>query len=299
MTDRFDRELLGLYQKRNAAVTRCEALHLPDSCSNAASCWSSAHHRRPPSGHAAGEISPPWIGPNYREGGLVVVLVNLNAWGGLDFGPNAKKGNRFLGQAAASALSRGQRRLFGGDGYAGTLVWHQAAQYSATWLEVKTGMPSRNGDRYSPRALSETMNAIAMTQHIKCSPISDAKNERSQPTEAMWAHCGRTFLAREIEILRPSAIIALGSGQNTSALRDIFPASPRIKVSQQVQLGRRPFDMTIESRIVPGTAPKANACVELISVPHPAAPGGTARRLVAELRLLLQEAEKRDTQNKT
>jgi len=226
----------------------------------------------------AGEISPPWVGPRYDEGGVLVVLGNLNGYGGCDFGPEAKVGMRYLGAAARSGLGDGNLRLFGGEGYAGTFVWSQAVHYAAAWLDVlgrlSVGDPSAG--RFTPEVLSETMDLIAITQHVKCSPEGD----RSAPTAGMWAHCGPHVLVDEIEILEPRAIIVLGTGDSWYAFKQ--HVAPTDRGAEWRGVGKRWFEHGFR------TTARGRE-VEVLVATHPAAPGAASKELVTGVHALLRD----------
>lgn len=281
-TNERDRALLDLYRERNFVTKDGHPQYLPVVCEHRTACWTDAQDRLPRA-TCAGEISPPWVGPRYDEGRVLVVLGNLNGYGGCDFGPDAKVGMRLLGAAARSGLGDGNLRLFGGEGYAGTFVWSQAVHYAAAWLDVlgalAVGDPSEG--RFSPEVLAETMDLIAITQHVKCSPEGD----RSAPTAGMWAHCGPHVLADEIEILQPRAIIVLGTGDSWYAFKQHVAPTDRGSVWRGA--GKPWFEHSLR------TTARGRG-VEVLVATHPAAPGAASRALVTAVHGLLRDRAEAD-----
>jgi hypothetical protein len=284
---RFDTELVSIYRAQGVLTEDDRPVHLPTECPKSGSCWKHAQHRMPVVGEAATEISPPWIGAAYEPGGLLVVMLNMNGWGGFDMGPNPRTGNRFLARSAKVGFAQGHRRLFAGNGYRGTMVWHQAAQYAAAWLHLTVGVPRVEPDgRHPVTELPQVLDRIAITQHVKCSPMSDAPDERSAPTSEMWVNCGAHLLIHELEILQPSAVLALGTSDNLAGVSALMAARVGARVEERVMIGRGWSSMSIESM----AAPFLIHPVQVIGVPHPSAVGGTAARLIPSLRNLLRRA---------
>ncbi|MEM7677149.1 MAG: uracil-DNA glycosylase family protein [Myxococcota bacterium] len=272
-----DAALRRLYKARRFIGDDGTPRELPRACEKAKACWAAAA-RRLPNTQCATEISPPWIGARYDEGRVLVVLANLYDYGGCDFGPNATVGMRFLGAAARAGFAHGHRRLFGGNGYRGTDVWSQAVHYAAAWLDVLGRRAAGNVSqgRFTPTVLADTMDLIAIAQHVKCSP----RGNRSAPTQEMWSHCGAHVLGEEIEILQPEAIIVLGSGDNWNAFWPKLAPVDHGRARRAV--GRGWIEHSFRTT-------HCGRTVEVLVTPHPAGFGMTSQALVREVHRLLHE----------
>jgi hypothetical protein len=98
----------------------------------------------------------------------------------------------------------------------------------------------------------------------------------------MWTECGPHVLAGELALLKPTRMIVLGQGDNTHAVRGrILPELREVVGRQVVKLGRRQARIEVERLLGPF------GDVDVLFVPHPAMPGGTARKLVDAVRTLL------------
>ena len=87
------------------------------------------------------------------------------------------------------------------------------------------------------------------------------------------------MLAHELAVLRPARMIVVGQSDNAGAVRArIFPDRVRVLGAETVRVGLKKFRLELEERVAPWGA------VQLLVVPHPATPGGTARSLVAAAR---------------
>jgi hypothetical protein len=275
-----DTQLVALYVDRGVLTPDQRSLHLATNCPRSSTCWASEPATRvPPPASVAGELSAPWIGPQFATGRLVLVLENLRDFGGWDLRDEAHKGMRYLARCARGAFARGDRVLFRGNGYPGTRVWHQAISYAATWLStLGTLRASWPGDTVSSEGLVETIDQIAMVQHVKCSPIG----ERSRASDAMWRECGRHLLQGELSILRPERVIVVGSNHNARAMRDqVLPGTARGLAEQHLRLGSKNTTLRLEERTLDGRP------VQVVVVKHPASPGGTSRKFFGALRELV------------
>jgi hypothetical protein len=278
----LDDELVRLYGARGLLRDGSNPVHLPTECPRAMKCWGTeSAERRPAPGSPAAALSPPHIGPRYDEERLVVVLENLRGYGGWDLGPQPTTGMRFLAAAGRVGLSRGATVLFRGGTYRGTMVWHRAAVYAAAWLDCDREHRSSDSPPAmpSPTVIAEALDFIALVQHVKCSPVGG----RSDQNETMWRECGPHVLVHELAILKPSRMIVLGQGDNAHAVRThILPELRAVVAHEVVQLGRRKVRLEFESR----SGPIGN--VDVMFMPHPATPGGTARRIITQAQMLLQ-----------
>ncbi len=225
------------------------------------------------------------IGPRYRAGRLVLVLENLRDFGGWDLHESgAASGMRWLASLARIDWTGGRRRLFRtkAAGHGGTGVWAQAVSYAATWLAT-TGLIARSwpGDVVPTKVLAETIDHVAMVQHVKCSPLGS----RSNPNDSMWVECGRYVLRDELAILRPARLLVIGSHHNAGAMRARVLSGKTYAVDERtVMLGTRRAVLRLERGELSGHP------VDMVVVQHPASPGGTSRKLVEAFRDLVHAA---------
>lgn len=267
-----DAALIAAYRARGLVTDAGESVHLPTACPRASACWASEDSARLPAvGSLAAALSPAYVGARFAEGRLAVVLENLRNYGGWDLGPEAKIGMRYLAGAARAGFAEGHRVLFRGGGYAGTSTWYRATTYAAHWLAAP---PLASVDP-SPTDLVDALDRIAILQHVKCSPLGG----RSEQSASMWRECGPHVLAHELGVLQPARVVVAGLSDNAGAVRArIFPERVRVLGAETVRVGRKRLRIELEERVAPW------GVVQLLFVPHPATPGGTARSLVAAAR---------------
>ena len=220
---------------------RCEETFLPERCPQAGTCWRGEEPRTP--NRAAleakqnGGLSMPWVGPDYEETRLLILGINTNEyahWTAM----------RELAEQGKDQLKAGRVRLYG-----------------TAWL----GLPF-DGDEYSGPVLADLLDRVAMTNHIKCAPTGS----RSKPTTAMWEQCGPYILPKELELLRPTRVLVLGSGDNGW----YFQTRVRSEVDSKTHA------LTIEGVRLKSRLIRWNDGVEALVMPHPSAPGGMARGLI-------------------
>jgi hypothetical protein len=284
-----DDALVAMYVERQVLDAAKKPVHLPTQCPRHDTCWRSEPPARvPPRGHKAAELSAPLIGPDFAKGRLVVILENLRDFGGWDLDGHEKGMRWLVGLARIDWTGKdgkgGRRRLFGNKetGQGGTDVWAQAVSYAATWLSA-AGLLAKAwpGDVVPTKLLAETLDQIAMVQHVKCSPLGN----RSRPSEEMWKACGRYVLRGELEILQPERLLVVGTEQNAEKMRtQILCGEPRGVDHRTVKLGSRKMTLCRQRRDL------LECPVDMVVVPHAASPGGTARKLVAEFRDLVGTA---------
>lgn len=284
----FDRSLLDAYAAAGVITAAGESVHLPSACPKATSCWrgiAADHH--PPFARPASQMSPPWIGSKYEHGGILVVLENLRDYGGFDLGSTAPptSGMRLLGMAARHAFAKGERRLFGNSEYAGTTVWYRAVSYAAVWSGVSGDIDLRwdAPGQVAGASLVDALDRIAIVQHIKCSPLRG----RGEQSSSMWRNCGEHLLLPELATLRPSRVIVLGTSDNAYAVRSwVMPGTPGRHHEVRVSVGKRRARIAVERRNL------QYGPVDVLVVPHPAAPGGCARALLKKVHELVGGRER-------
>lgn len=251
----FDASLLAHYRAaglHDGAGPNCAA----DSCTSAASCWRGVGaDRRPPSQPSRrGQAYRPWIGERYDATRLVIVGESYNDHGGWDSAVE-------IVERAMPELAKGTKRLhFGVPGYRGSLFQHRAALYAGIWLAAL-------GHGEIP--VGEVYQHVAFTNQVKCVPCVP-KSERSRPTVAMWATCGRHVLAGELDALGARRLLVLGTSANAGGIR------------QNVWTDLRSVGRVAEVELL--RAPDGR---EVLVVPHPAAHGGAAHTIAGNIRALL------------
>ncbi len=278
----FDVPLVTLYRERGLIGLEDppRARHLPTQCPQSQQCWPRLLAADVPGADMdQSELSPPWIGPRYRDGETAIVLENLRNYGGFDLRVDATKGMRKLGWLARQQLGEGRRRLFGGGTYRGTDVWPRALAYAAIWLDALGVLPAGGAKGApSPAVLSAALEHVAILQHVKCSP----KSAKSEQSAAMWQRCGRHVLADELAILRPLRVLVLGTGDNARAMEaHVLRGASSVVGRGTIPVGGRQLAITRSTTATPWGA------VDLLVAPHPAGKGGNSRKLPDLLRHLL------------
>lgn len=247
LTGRY--EQLGLVQSG-----RPQLLH--EACSRASGCWAGCEERKAVAPHAEwAHLSRPWIGSRYGALRLVAVGINPYEAGGLDL-------LQALIPEAQGQIEAGQRKTIQRLGYPGTLLFHRVGVYLAR-LVMQFGPRDEEAPAPTPATAFEW---AAFLNHVKCSPLGD----RSQPSEAMWASCGRHILREELTILQPRLLLVLGNGDNLWAL------SNRV-------LDREPVLLGAEGQARALTGELEGRKIGMISVPHTSAFGGTRESLADEV----------------
>lgn len=188
-----------LYE-RHALIRDGIAPPLWHCCPNAGSCWRTAWDTRPKDGPEDGGISLPWIGPEYRPGGVVVLGINLNDANGLTRAYE-------INPEDAHELTAGRRRVnYGVPAYRGSDFPYRSTRSAALLADYLDG--ARITDREDPVAVAPFIDRILRLQSIKCSPRSD---DASKPTAEMWANCPPLLLEDELRIAAPGTVVAFGA----------------------------------------------------------------------------------------
>lgn len=253
--DAYDARLRAHYRSTgllNDVGPTCAAV----SCTRAASCWSGvrADRRPPPSPYPRGQAYRPWIGERYDATRLVLVGESYNDHGGWD---SAVK----IVEWAVPKLAAGVKRMnFNAPGYRGSLFQHRAALYARIWLSALG---------YGDLPIGDVYRHVAFTNQVKCVPCVST-TERSRPTNAMWATCGRHVLAGELDALGARRLLVLGTSANAGGIR------------QNVWT-----DLVPVRRVGPVELLQAPDGREALVVPHPAARGGAAWAIADEVRAVV------------
>jgi hypothetical protein len=218
-------ELLELYRTKKL-LRRGSVRALCDICPNAESCWDKANdgQRRAPREPTTpesedsenGGIFLPWVGPQYKRGGVVIIGINLNITGDGETDlliEHAITWQRYVGRFRLGVGGEGGSRY--------GVATAQSAQALVAWT---TG-------RKVPAAAapgSQLIDAVLQTsrlQAVKCVP----RRSRSEPFPQMWDHCPSFLLRDELDILEPAALLVLGqkTHQAVRALPGFQPKTHR------------------------------------------------------------------------
>jgi len=138
----------------------------------------------------------PWCGPSYRSGGVAVVAINMDKYGGLG-------AHWWIRLERVRELKSGRRRAF--DYRLGTFVALAQASLGGAPLDVEP----------EPARVGEAWEAAAFLESVKCSPEQGV----SAPTGAMWRNCPDRYLVEEIAVLAPSVVIAVGKAPGQALRR--------------------------------------------------------------------------------
>lgn len=228
------------------------------SCNHRHTCWADVEEERRE--NCDWGIYSPFIGSNYDAGRLLVLGINMNAFGDTDAEDK-------LAKLAIEEIMQGCTRTFAKPGYRGSLFWHRLLSYSALLLRALGTIPTPAQRPYpSKEELRAALDYISVTNSIKCAP----SGKNSQPSPAMWLHCPQHILLREVEILRPRFIVVLGV-YNYLWIKDLFQANNEVRQGKiSLSFGRC-----------------ADASVSIIGIPHPSSSLGTSLRRMDELEHLL------------
>ena len=255
-------ELSTLYEE-NGVLPEGFVPALQRCCPSSSFCWARAQHRlqeEEPAAEGHGEnasIFWPWIGDDYRAGGVCMVALNLNHADGGWWSINEEYA---IAGHAIDRLAEGRKNVYRGSSF------HYRAM--ATALAVGTSLEGGEPvERPRPEDAATAYQRVARVQAVKCVP----RGHKSYPTRAMRSFCAPRFARREVELLEPGAIVALG-GDARAAL-DLLG---EIKWRHQ------------EQRYAAGTLALTERSVDVIVLPHPNSHGrlwpiGQAE-LVAHLR---------------
>jgi len=191
--------LLGVYG-RHGLLPSGKPQPLCAVCPRARLCWA----KQPPESRRVGDdidgedgsICLPWVGEDYRRGGVCVLAMNFN------IGPhdptNLMIGFDIVLRQYLPALRAGRRAI------GGSRVLSGIARTAAALLDVLDGKPVIDREAVQ---LADTYARIAQLQAVKCIPIK----ERSVPSPTMWRECSQLLLGEELDVLKPSMLVALGT----------------------------------------------------------------------------------------
>jgi len=196
-------DLSAIYEREGVLVDgRAPALHA--CCPDKAACWANDRHRISADSHVEGgrpagedgSIYWPWIGADYRAGGVCLIGWNLvhhgEWWAPLieEFVISGNQRTSLVGGKRSAARSR---------------FWWGSMASAAALVASLRGAPLVA--RPEPHDVAPVLDEVARVQAVKCSPLG----RRSNPSREMTRRCPKRFLLRELEILEPAAMLCLGS----------------------------------------------------------------------------------------
>ncbi len=188
----------GLYE-RTGLIANGRTPALWKCCPLGEACWRSALDSRPVNVCGRAGVTLPWIGPEYREGGVAVILINLRDAGGLlaEYEITCETSG---GGSQLNELAAGKRRALG------SRVAYASARSAAAIQDWIAG--DEICDRDEPRELVSVLKSTVRLQAVKCSPQDSG---RSSPTPEMADNCPALLLERELAILKPRCVLTLGA----------------------------------------------------------------------------------------
>jgi hypothetical protein len=202
-------KLTGIYEAAGVIVND-EPLALHRCCPSAPDCWAREQGRLPRVCAAtnklgeSGSIFWPWVGESYRPGGVCMVSLNINNAEKKDDGWWTVGVEYAIAEHAIDALEQGRRKS------QGSLFAYRSM---ATALAVLASIDGHEPvEQPTPQGAVVAYERVARVQAIKCSPT----HNRSQPTKAMRVNCPERFARRELQLLEPGVLIALGGDAITA-----------------------------------------------------------------------------------
>ena len=265
--------LTGIYESEGL-IADGAPLALCRCCPSAEDCWRREQGRLPRVFPArnndatgttgeSGSIFWPWIGEQYRPGGVSLVSLNIN---NAHADPGADDwwtiGVEYaIAEHALAGLGAGRRRILN------SLFHYRAMSAALAVLASQDGFDPT--EEPSPEEAAAALERIARVQAIKCSPSHD----NSTPTVEMRANCPPRFAARELQVLAPGVLLSLGADART--LIDGLAKPTRTERGTQFHRGRLKL---------------AGTEVELLALPHPTSRGRAWSLGLAELVASLRSA---------
>jgi hypothetical protein len=229
------------------------ALSLQRSCPQRDDCWKSAQqYLREPwetedGGGVNGSIAWPWVGTDYKPGGLCVLTHNINHFDDRSWSIGVEYA---IASRAREAFEKGSKRVG-----RSLFFWNMVSSVGAVIAAMDGKAPTFYPDGVNESAMRPLARA-ARVQSVKCSP----DRQRSKPTSAMNSNCPNLFAAREIDVLEPIVILAMGR----PALECVKALSP-----QEISWDELPYPKGYER----GTVMLSGRLTEVLWTYHPSAPG--------------------------
>jgi hypothetical protein len=198
--------LTRIYEENHVIVDEAP-LALCRCCEAARDCW--AGERLPAvaaSMYERGETASifwPWVGEEYRRGGVCLVSLNINA--ARPPKPDEPPHKHWtigveytITEVAIDDLERGSYESLGSK---------FAYRSMATALAVLASLDGQDPvEKPRPQEAATAYERVARVQAIKCSTL----HNHSRPTKAMRVNCPGRFARPELELLVPGVLVALG-----------------------------------------------------------------------------------------
>lgn len=149
----------------------------------------------------SGQITLPWIGPDYEPGGVVVIAINLHNASGLltEYAIVCSSAGTPENPSQIGSFELGRKHAHRSP------FAYRSVRTAAMLLDVLDGATVR--DRQDPLELTAPINRIARLQAVKCAPDD---GQRGSPTDTMRRKCPPLLLESELAILEPSVILTVG-----------------------------------------------------------------------------------------
>jgi hypothetical protein len=200
---------LGSVYERHGVLAGERPRALADCCPDAAACWRGALERisRDATLEGDGEdgsIFWPYIGREYRPGGVCLLGWNINHDGSEWYGLQEEF---VIADHDAARLAAGHTAS----------EWRSMFAYRSLSAGLAVADALAGADPVAepePQRLAEGMQRLARLQTVKCVPLGN----RGNPEPAMNARCPRRYLVEELEILRPSTLVVFGDQALNSAV---------------------------------------------------------------------------------
>lgn len=181
-------ERLADYFAKRGLIDGDRALPLHEACPVANDCWRHlGADERPEPAEAAASI--PWVGSGYASARVCAIAMNFNNYGGLGAQWWVRRGD------IHERLMRGRRPPFA----------FGLGQYLALALASLRRDSPAAGD-FDPAACAEALESSGLLEAVLCAP----KTKVSKPTAEMWRNCPPRYLVGQLDILRPSVVLAVG-----------------------------------------------------------------------------------------
>lgn len=250
-----------LYKSLNLIDDENKLVTLHKDCPFSCECWKKAKDRMPASNDGFWTVTRPYIGDHYSDLKLLVFGENFNEYG-------SYYGALKLITEAKKQLKTSKKITFKSSTYKGTIFYHRIALYAHAIVQIENLFESQS-EHPTPQKIAQSLNYIAFTNHVKCSPIGN----NSEQTTEMWDNCGNFILKNEIKIMKPKIILVAGKIDNFNYFNHkVLDAPITLKSRASIQFGIGFIDK-LKFRIY--------------VVPHSASRGGNRKTIYDELKQVL------------
>ncbi len=177
-------------------------------CDNAKCCWLPNSDERLIIVRGQGYITYPYIGKNYRTGGMVVIAINH------------RDNHGYFNKLEGSLITSKDHRYVCSEinKHDDDKVWY-FYNHVAKYVEALM-FGNVIGDEDEWDSYKEVFHKIALVQAIKCNPRG-SNRPQEQPTTKMWNNCPQHILYKELEILKPGNILVLGKTNHPKVLQSL------------------------------------------------------------------------------